>query len=100
MIFSQIFSPNYKSSDPEKRILSIEKLNEDAEKDKSILHELAFNDASDLVSLAALNKLNSFVLWMKSAETSHSPRIRKQAQQICQSQLEDETIVSDKLFLA
>ncbi|MFT6267810.1 MAG: hypothetical protein ACJAVV_000609 [Alphaproteobacteria bacterium] len=100
MIFSQLFSPNYKSSDPEKRIASIEKLNKDAEKDKSILHELAFNDADDSVSLAALNRLGSFVLWMKSAETSPSLRIRKHAQQICLTQLEDEAIVSDKLFLA
>lgn len=100
MIFSQFFSPNYKSSDPEKRIFSVEKLNKDAEKDKRVLHELAFNDANDSVSLAALNKLDSFVLWMKSAETSQSQRIRKQAQQTCQLQLEDETIVSDKLFLA
>lgn len=100
MIFSQLFSPNYKSVDPDKRLKSIENLNKDVEKDKTILHELAFNDESDLVSLAALNKLNSFVLWMKSAETSSSLRIRKQAQLVCLTQLEDEALVPEKLFFS
>jgi exonuclease SbcC len=100
MIFSQLFSPKHKSSEPEKRISSIEKLNKEAEKDKRILHELAFNDINDSVSLAALNKLDSFVLWMKSLEISKSPRIKKHAQQVCQAQLEDKAVVSDKLFLA
>lgn len=100
MIFSQFFSPNHKSSDPEKRIASIDKLNKDTKKDKSILHELAFNDDNDAVSLTALNKLDSFVLWMKSAEASASLRIKKHAMQVCIAQLEDEKIVSDKLFLA
>lgn len=99
MIFSQLFSPNYKSSDPEKRIASVEKLDKDKEKDKRILHELAFNDANETVSLAALNKLNSFVLWMKTAETSSSARIKKHAQHVCLTQLEDTAQVSDKLFL-
>lgn len=99
MIFSQLFSPNYKSNDPEKRIASIDKLNKDLEKDKSILHELAFNDANESVSLAALIKLNSFVLWIKTAETSSSARIKKHAQQVCLTQLEDTTLVPEKLFL-
>lgn len=100
MIFSQLFSPQYKSSDPEKRIASIEKLNKDTDKDKRILHELAFNDDSDAVSLAALKKLDSFALWMKSIDISPSSRIKKHAQQVCQIQLEDKEKVSDKLFLA
>jgi len=99
MIFSQLFSPKYKSSDPEKRIASIETLNKDAEKDIGILHELAFNDVSETVSLAALTKLDSFVLWMQSADTSASVRIKKHAQQVCLSQLEDATKVSEKMFL-
>ena len=98
MIFSQLFSPSYKSDDPDKRLASIAKLNKDVEKDKRILHELAFNDGSEVVSLAALNRLDSFVLWMKSAETSSSLRIKKHAQQVCLSQLEDENLVPDKLF--
>lgn len=98
MIFSQLFSPNYKSNDPDKRIASIEKLNAKAEKDRRILHELAFNDANDEVSLAALHKLNSFSLWMKSSESSASTRIKKQAQQMCQTLLEDANIVSEDLF--
>lgn len=100
MIFSQLFSPKHKSSDPEKRLASIESLNKSLEKDKRILHELAFNDDDDKVSIAALNKLDSFVLWMKSAETSHSTRVKKHAQQVCVSQLEDDNKVTDKLFLA
>jgi exonuclease SbcC len=100
MIFSQLFSPNYKSVDPDKRLKSIENLDKDLEKDKRILHELAFNDDSEVVSLAALHRLNSFVLWMKSAEKSSSRRIRKQAQQVCLTQLEDEALVPDKLFFS
>ena len=99
MIFNQLFSPKYKSTDPEKRIASIENLNKAAEKDKAILHELAFNDGNDKVSLAALYKLDSFALWMKAAETSTSTLIKKHAQQACLAQLENTDAVSDKLFL-
>lgn len=100
MIFSQLFSPKYKSNDPEVRIASIEKLDKTVDKDINILHELAFNDSNESVSLAALSKLDSFALWMKSTETSTSARIKKHAQQMCLTQLEDLEQVSESLFLA
>ncbi len=100
MIFKNLFVPSYQSSDPDKRIASIAKLDKANDKDKSILHELAFNDESEKVSLAALEKLDSFALWMKSSETSPSARIKKHAQHLCLTYLEQVQKVDDSLFVA
>ena len=44
-----------------------------------MLHELAFNDSSAEVTLAALQKLNSFALWQKAAQTSGHEKVRRNA---------------------
>lgn len=98
MIFKGLFTPGHKSSDSEKRIASINGLDKQKEKDKSILHELAFNDANDDVMLKALSKLDSFVLWMKAADTAHSSKVKRVALNTCIEQLESVEKVSDKLF--
>ncbi len=100
MIFKTLFTPGYQHPAPEKRIASIEKLDPSKEADKRILHELAFNDASEKVCLAALAKLDSFVLWMKSLETSHSGIVCKRAEQACLEALDDSSQVNDSLFKA
>lgn len=100
MIFKKLFAPAHTSEDPNIRIESLSKLDISKEKDKSIVHELAFNDASDKVKIAALKHLNSFVLWVKTAETTHSQMIKKIAQQQCYELVEQAEVVEDNLFEA
>lgn len=100
MIFKNLFASAHNNKDPEIRIASLEKLDPNKEKDKSIIHELAFNDASDKVKIAALKHLDSFVLWVKTAETTHSQMIKKIAQQQCYALIEQREVVDDKLFIA
>jgi hypothetical protein len=80
MIFNRFFAPAYTSAKPEKRIQAIENLSPDKAQEKTILHELAFNDEDANVSLAALNKLNSFVLWSKMSQIAKDGRVKKAAE--------------------
>ncbi len=80
MIFSRIFAPSYQSPKPEKRVQAIENLSPDKAQEKTILHELAFNDEDPRVSLSALEKLNSFVLWLKMSQIAKSSRVKKVAE--------------------
>ena len=98
MIFKSIFVPAHKSEDPDKRLASIDKLQASNEKHKAILHELSFNDSNEKVSLAALAKLDDFVLWVKSAEHALSPVVKREAQKQVFVFLEDSLRVSDKEF--
>ena len=77
MIFSRLFAPLHASPKPEKRIQAIENLSPEKATDKSILHELAFNDDNDDVSLKALEKLNVFALWLKMSQIAKSPRVKR-----------------------
>ncbi|XOV77521.1 MAG: DUF349 domain-containing protein [Aestuariibacter sp.] len=79
MIFSKLFQPKYKHKDALVRIQAIEALEPSQSQDKSILHELAFNDADARVALAALNRLNNFDLWWKMADTAKDERIARHA---------------------
>ena len=58
---------------------AIENLSPDKAQEKTILHELAFNDEDANVCLAALEKLNSFVLWLKMSQIAKQSRVRKTA---------------------
>ena len=80
MIFSRIFAPSHQSPKPEKRMQAIESLSPDKAQEKTILHELAFNDEDANVSLAALEKLNSFVLWLKMSQIAKQSRVKKAAE--------------------
>lgn len=80
MIFSRFFSPSHSSNDPDTRIKAIEKLSPDSPNERRILHELAFNDSVAAVSLAALEKLNSFALWLKMSQTAKDARLLSAAQ--------------------
>lgn len=81
MIFSRLFTPDYAKPDPKIRQAAIARLSPDEPKSKQILHELAFNDDSAEVNLAALHKLNSFALWQKTAQTAKNQRVKKSAVQ-------------------
>jgi hypothetical protein len=87
MIFKQLFRSKHQNSDPQVRLQAIEKLNKQVPEQKSILHELAFNDADIAVSLAALNKLDSFVLWYKMSEIAKNDRVQKKSQQYIENTL-------------
>lgn len=80
MIFSRLFAPSHTSQNPEKRLEAIKNLSPEKPSEKTILHELAFNDDSAEVSLAALEKLNSFVLWLKMSQIAKNERVQRTAQ--------------------
>ncbi|GGW77069.1 DUF349 domain-containing protein [Alteromonas halophila] len=80
MIFNRFFTPAYRSDNPQTRIKAIDSLAPDKPQEKTILHELAFNDASPDVTLAALHRLNSFALWQKMAAIAHTERVRREAE--------------------
>ncbi len=98
MIFKKLFTPAHAHSDPTKRRQAINKLNPDNEQDKRILHELAFNDSDNDVTLAALERIASFSLWFKISETHHSQKVRQSASEHVQACLLDEALLSQSEF--
>ncbi|GFD82458.1 hypothetical protein KUL118_53200 [Tenacibaculum sp. KUL118] len=94
MIFSRIFTPSHQSPKPEKRMQAIESLSPEKAQEKTILHELAFNDENPNVSLAALEKLNSFVLWLKMSQIAKQSRVKKTAELKVNSALLNEGALS------
>lgn len=89
MIFKHLFRSKHQNPDPQVRIQSIENLNKQDPQHKTVLHELAFNDSDVGVSLAALNKLDSFVLWYKMSEIATNDRVQKKSQQFVENILLD-----------
>lgn len=79
MIFKRLFQPKYQHKDPTVRIQALQQLNPQEPQQKTILHELAFNDSDATVSLAALDKLDNFDLWWKMAGTSKDQRVAKKS---------------------
>ena len=89
MIFKHFFRSKHQNPDPQVRLQAIETLNKIDPQHKSILHELAFNDSDVGVSLAALDKLDSFVLWYKMSEIAKNDRVQKKSQQYVENTLLD-----------
>jgi exonuclease SbcC len=89
MIFKHIFRSKHQNPDPQVRLQAIENLNKQDPKHKTVLHELAFNDSDVGVSLAALDKLDSFVLWYKMSEIATNDRVQKKSQQFVENILLD-----------
>ncbi len=87
MIFKNLFRAKYLSPDPQVRIKAIETLDNQASEQKSVLHELAFNDADSKVSLAALYKLDSFVLWYKMSEIAKDEIVKRKSLKLVESVL-------------
>lgn len=90
MIFKNLFRPKYQHSDAKIRQEAIASLQPESPEHKTALHEMAFNDESIAVRLAALDKLNSFALWWKLAQTERNERVHKRAQQRVESILLDD----------
>jgi exonuclease SbcC len=89
MIFKHLFRSKHQNPDPQVRLQAIENLNKQDPQQKSVLHELAFNDSDVGVSLAALQKLDSFVLWYKMSEIAKNERVQKKSQQFVENTLLD-----------
>lgn len=89
MIFKHLFRSKHQNPDPQVRLKAIENLNSEDPQQKSVLHELAFNDSDVTVSLAALQKLDSFVLWYKMSEIAKNERVQKKSQQYVENTLLD-----------
>ena len=78
MIFSKFFKKkNYLSEKVSDRIVAVAELDPKVTENKSILHELAFNDGDDKVRRAALEKLNDFSLFWQAFKKDNSDTIKK-----------------------
>jgi DNA repair protein SbcC/Rad50 len=97
MIFKNLFRPKHQHPDAKVRVQAIATLSAQDPQQKTLLHELAFNDDDPRVSLAALNKLDNFTLWYKMAEIGKDARVNKKAQQIVEEVLlhQDQQRISD-----
>ncbi|MGB3727287.1 MAG: hypothetical protein WA981_16165 [Glaciecola sp.] len=92
--------PAHKSTNADKRKASIAKLDKSNPKHKRFLHELAFNDSDEGVTREALNKLDSFELWVKTAQTTEFAVLKKHAQEQVYAMLEQPSKVNDSYFTA
>ncbi len=95
MIFKKLFKPfgkkplaklmggqqKWQDENPQIRIEALSDLSADEPKHKAILHELAFNDASDKVRRQALERLNDFSLWWQASKSEKNDKLKKFAEQ-------------------
>ncbi|WP_395342723.1 DUF349 domain-containing protein [Ningiella sp. W23] len=101
MIFKRLFTPAHQHRDPEKRLQAIANIAGKAsidDHDRQVLHELAFNDESLAVNLAALEAINSFTLWLKAYENHMQASVKARAKRAVLSLVEDTIHVTDALF--
>jgi hypothetical protein len=83
MIFSKLFKKKkWLSSKVSERLAAVAELDKDELANKSILHELAFNDGDEKVRRATLDKLNDFALWWQAYKHDYSDNIKKNAERI------------------
>lgn len=75
MIFKRFFKPKWQHPDAAVRQLAIAELNSNDQAQKSVLHELAFNDGAEAVRKAALLKLNDFSLWWQASKQDSAERL-------------------------
>ncbi|MBT0586543.1 DUF349 domain-containing protein [Alteromonas oceanisediminis] len=80
MILDRFRKPKFDHPDPTVRIKAIANLSPQKPEDKRKLHELAFNDDAASVSIAALEQLDSFTLWLKMYQIAADPRLAKAAE--------------------
>jgi hypothetical protein len=81
MIFKRWFKPKWQHENPQIRQQVIATLSADDASHKEILHELAFNDASETVRKVALQQLNEFSLWWQASKHESADRLRQFAEQ-------------------
>lgn len=81
MIFKRWFKPKWQHQDAAVRMAAIATLDDNTPAQKQILHELAFNDGTESVRKAALNRLNEFSLWWQASKHDNAERLRQFAEQ-------------------
>lgn len=90
MIFKRWFKPKWQHENPSVRQLAIAELDHKTPEQKEILHELAFNDGTEAVRRAALERLNEFSLWWQASKHESADRLKQFAeQQLVQMLLEN-----------
>lgn len=83
MIFSTLFKKKkWQSNKVSDRLVALAEMDKDDIANKSILHELAFNDGDEKVRRATLEKLNDFALWWQAFRNDYSDSIKKVAERI------------------
>ena len=81
MIFSKLFKKKkWQSEKVSERLAAVAELDVNDSANKSILHELAFNDADEKIRRATLEKLNDFALWWQAFKNDASDMIKKMAE--------------------
>ncbi|MDP4535242.1 DUF349 domain-containing protein [Alkalimonas collagenimarina] len=80
MIFKRLLRPKWQHPDAEKRVESIAEFEPQQADYKTIMHELAFNDGSEPVRFAALQRLNDFSLWWQAAKHDAADKLRLHAE--------------------
>lgn len=81
MIFKRFFKPKWQHNDAAIRQQAIAQLNATTPEQKSVLHELAFNDAAEAVRRSALLKLNDFSLYWQASKQDTAERLQQFAEQ-------------------
>lgn len=81
MIFKRWFKPKWQHENPSVRQAAIAQLDQQTPQQKEILHELAFNDGTEAVRRAALERLNEFSLWWQASKHEPAERLRQFAEQ-------------------
>ncbi|MDX1537795.1 DUF349 domain-containing protein [Arsukibacterium sp.] len=81
MIFKNWFKPKWQHPDSNTRQQAIASLSAGQREHKQILHELAFNDSSEMVRQSALEHLNDFSLWWQASKQDSSDKLRQYAEQ-------------------
>lgn len=81
MIFKRWFKPKWQHENPAVRQLAIAELDQQTPTQKEILHELAFNDGTEAVRRAALERLNEFSLWWQASKHEPAERLKQFAEQ-------------------
>ncbi len=90
MIFKRWFKPKWQHENPSIRQSAIAELDQQTPAQKEILHELAFNDGTEAVRRAALERLNEFSLWWQASKHESAERLKQFAeQQLVQMLLEN-----------
>ncbi len=90
MIFKRWFKPKWQHENPSIRQAAIAELDQQTPAQKEILHELAFNDGTEAVRRAALERLNEFSLWWQASKHESAERLKQFAeQQLVQMLLEN-----------
>jgi len=83
MIFKKLFksTPKWQNDDAEIRLVALQELSLDDAKQKAIIEQMAREDSTDKVRIAALELLNDFNFWVIASNKEKNERVKKHAQE-------------------